>query len=223
MPFYAIPIKYDKISCPGGYGMPKSKTSIRSVKSQLTRQRIFNTAVSLFLAKGYDKVTIDEICENVGLTKGAFYSHFKSKDQIVLERMLAVDEHYRTDILPQVQDMESSIDKILSFVRMVIIHMAELGKVTVRTAYLTQIGSDHKLSSIMTEKRTLYKIIQTLVAEAQNKGELRNDLSSSQITQVIMHNIRGIVYNWCLSPSKFDIQEAGEDLIRVLATGLHKT
>ena len=202
--------------------MPKSKTSIRVVRSQLTRQRIFNTAVSLFLEKGYDKVTIDEICESVGLTKGAFYSHFKSKDQIVLERMLTVDEHYRTDILPQVESMASSIDKILSFVRLVIIHMDELGKATVRTAYLTQIGYDQKLSAIMTEKRTLYKIIQALVTGAQDKGELRKDLSSSQITQVIMHNIRGIVYNWCLSTSKFDLQEAGEDLIRVLSTGLHK-
>jgi len=188
----------------------------------MTRQRIFNTAVSLFLEKGYDSVTIDEICRSVGLTKGAFYSHFKSKDQIVLERMLAVDEHYRTDILPLVENLESSIDKVLSFVRLVIAHMAELGKATVRIAYLTQIGYDEKLSAIMTEKRTLYKIIQALVAEAQEKGELRSDLSSAQITQVIIHNIRGIVYNWCLSPSKFDLQEAGEDLIQVLSTGLHK-
>ncbi len=202
--------------------MPKSKTSIRAVRSQMTRQQIFNTAVSLFLDKGYDKVSIDEICESVGLTKGAFYSHFKSKDQIVLERMLAVDEHYRTDILPLVENLGSSIDKVLSFVRLVIAHMAELGKATVRTAYLAQIGSNEKLSTIMTEKRTLYKIIQSLVAEAQDKGELRSDLTSAQITQVIMHNIRGIVYNWCLSPSKFDLQEAGEDLIRVLSTGLYK-
>jgi len=202
--------------------MPKLKTSIRAVRSQMTRQRIFNTAVSLFLEKGYDSVTIDEICRSVGLTKGAFYSHFKSKDQIVLERMLAVDEHYRTDILPLVENLESSIDKVLSFVRLVIAHMAELGKATVRIAYLTQIGYDEKLSAIMTEKRTLYKIIQALVAEAQEKGELRSDLSSAQITQVIIHNIRGIVYNWCLSPSKFDLQEAGEDLIQVLSTGLHK-
>ena len=202
--------------------MPKSKTSIRAVRSQMTRQRIFDTAVSLFLDKGYDSVTIDEICQGVGLTKGAFYSHFKSKDQIVLERMLAVDEHYRTDILPLVENLESSIDKVLTFVRLVIDHMAELGKATVRTAYLTQIGYDEKLSAIMTEKRTLYKIIQALVAEAQDKGELRSDLTSAQITQVVMHNIRGIVYNWSLSPSKFDLQEAGEDLIQVLSTGLHK-
>lgn len=202
--------------------MPKSRTSIRDIRSQLTRQKLFDTAVSMFLAKGYDKVSIDDICESVGLTKGAFYSHFKSKDQIVLERMLAVDEHYRTDILPRLEGMASSSEKLLGFVRLVIQHMVELGKNTVRTAYVTQIGSDQKLSAIMTEKRTLYKIIQSLVMEAQKRGELRDDLSSSQITQVIMHNIRGIVYNWCLAPGKFDLEEAGEDLISVLSTGLQK-
>ena len=202
--------------------MPKSRTSVRDVRSQLTRNKLFDTAVSLFLARGYDKVTIDEICETVGLTKGAFYSHFKSKDQIVLERMLAVDEHYKTDILPQLEGIESSTEKILSFVRLVIKHMDDLGKVTVRTAYSAQIGSDLKLSAIMTEKRTLYKIIQAMVKEAQDKGNLRDDMSSNQITQVIMHNIRGVVYNWCISASKLELREAGEDLISILSTGLQK-
>jgi TetR/AcrR family transcriptional regulator, cholesterol catabolism regulator len=215
-------LKCVKIKHSGEPSMPKSRTSIRDVRSQITRQKIFDTAVSLFLARGYDEVSIDEICESIGLTKGAFYSHFKSKDQIVLERMLAVDEHYRTDILPQLEGIESGTEKILSFVRLVIKHMDELGKITVRTAYATQIGSDQKLSAIMTEKRTLYKIIQSLVIEAQDKGELRNDLSSHKITQVIMHNIRGVVYNWCISASKLDLQEAGEDLISVLSTGLEK-
>jgi AcrR family transcriptional regulator len=200
--------------------MPKLKTSIRHVRSQLTRQRIYDTAVSLFLKKGYDKVSIDEICEKVGLTKGAFYSHFKSKDQIVIERMLAVDEHYRTDLLPQVADVDPGTDRLLAFVRLVLIHMKELGKVTLRTAYSTQIGFDQRLSAIMTEKRTLYKIIQELVTESQEKGELRRDLSSAAITQAIMHNIRGVVYDWCLSTSKFDIELAGEDLIKILSTGL---
>jgi AcrR family transcriptional regulator len=202
--------------------MPKSKTSIRSVRSKLTRQRIYDTAVSLFLKKGYEKVSIDEICEKVGLTKGAFYSHFKSKDQIVIERMLAVDEHYRSDILPQVAGLKSGTDKILSFIRLLLKHMNELGKTTVKTAYYTQIGYDQRLSSIMTEKRTLYKIIQELVIEAQNNGDLRDDLTSGEITQIIMHNIRGIVYNWCLSTSKFDIENAGECLTKVLSTGLQK-
>jgi TetR/AcrR family transcriptional regulator, cholesterol catabolism regulator len=200
--------------------MPKSKTSMRDVRSQLTRQKIYDTAVSLFLKKGYDEVTVDDICEKVGLTKGAFYAHFRSKDQIVIERMLAVDEHYRSDILPRVAGLKSGMDKILAFVRLLLKHMNELGKVTVKTAYYTQIGYDQKLSAIMTEKRTLYKIIQELVTEGQEKGELRNDLSSTEITQAIMHNIRGIVYDWCLSTSKFDIEQAGEDLIKILATGI---
>ena len=200
--------------------MPKSRTTIRDVRSQLTRQKIYDTAVSLFLKKGYEKVTIDEICEQVGMTKGAFYSHFKSKDQIVIERMLAVDEHYRSDLLPQVTHIKSAAERLVAFVQLVIKHMQELGKVTLRTAYAAQIGYDQRISAIMTEKRTLYKIIQELVNEAQQKGELRNDISSAEITQAIMHNIRGIVYNWCLSTSKFNIEESGESLAKILATGL---
>lgn len=202
--------------------MPKSKPSIRDVRSQLTRQKLYDTAVSLFLKKGYEKVTVDEICEKIGLTKGAFYSHFKSKDQIVLERMLAVDEHYRTDILPKVAGVKSAADRLLTFIRLLLYYMHELGKTTVKTAYYTQIGYDQRVTGIMTEKRTLYKIIQELVSEAQEKGELRDDLSSAELTHIIMHSIRGIVYNWCLSTSKFDIRESADNLVKILSTGLRK-
>ena len=61
------------------------------------------------------------------------------------------------------------------------------------------------------------------MAEAQKAGELRNDLSSKQITNLIVRSFRGIVYDWCLPGSKFDLEEAGEDMLKVLIGGLQDT
>jgi hypothetical protein len=58
------------------------------------------------------------------------------------------------------------------------------------------------------------------VAEAQKAGEMRNDLSSKQITNITMRSFRGIVYDWCLPGSKFDLEEAGEDILKILISGL---
>lgn len=48
-----------------------------------TRSRIQAIAVELFTEQGYDKTSLREIAERLGVTKAALYYHFKSKDDIL--------------------------------------------------------------------------------------------------------------------------------------------
>jgi AcrR family transcriptional regulator len=47
-----------------------------------TRERILQTALDLFIEQGYDKASLREIAERVGVTKAALYYHFASKEEI---------------------------------------------------------------------------------------------------------------------------------------------
>jgi TetR/AcrR family transcriptional repressor of nem operon len=49
---------------------------------QETRERIVNSARRLFNRKGFSEVTIDEIMKHAGLTRGGFYKHFNTKEQL---------------------------------------------------------------------------------------------------------------------------------------------
>jgi TetR/AcrR family transcriptional repressor of nem operon len=58
-----------------------------------TRARIVETASRLFQEKGVDRVGVDEIMRECGLTHGGFYVHFRNKEQLIAEACaLAVDE-----------------------------------------------------------------------------------------------------------------------------------
>jgi AcrR family transcriptional regulator len=48
-----------------------------------TRQRIQSVALELFAEHGYEKTSLREIAERLGVTKAALYYHFKSKEDIV--------------------------------------------------------------------------------------------------------------------------------------------
>ena len=48
------------------------------------RERLVVTAARMFLNKGYDHTTIDAIVNELGLAKGTFYYHFKSKTDLVV-------------------------------------------------------------------------------------------------------------------------------------------
>ncbi|MBI9077894.1 MAG: TetR/AcrR family transcriptional regulator [Desulfatibacillum sp.] len=202
--------------------MSPAKTGRPRGRSGNTKQKIFETAIPMFMKKGYDNVSIDDICRKMGLTKGAFYAHFKSKDQLVVERILAADNHYRDEIFPCLASMGAVTDKLRLFCRLVFEHMEFLEKNVVKTAYLIQIGHNSKVSTVMTEKRELYKIVEELIVEGQARMEFRDDASPADLTQVVLHNIRGLIYNWCLSTSQFGLSEAGEGMLDVLCAGLKR-
>ncbi|MDQ6597952.1 TetR/AcrR family transcriptional regulator [Bacillus salipaludis] len=56
----------------------------RNKYPEITEKRILDTATKLFLEKGWEETTIQDIVDDLGdLTRGAFYHHFKSKEDII--------------------------------------------------------------------------------------------------------------------------------------------
>ena len=51
----------------------------RKRQGELTKEKIFKNAVRLIKQKGYNDVTVSEICKESGVSKGGFYVHYKSK------------------------------------------------------------------------------------------------------------------------------------------------
>ena len=59
-----------------------------------TRDKILESARRLFNKRGFSEVSIDEVMENAGLTRGGFYRHFRDKDELYAEavrRFLCAD------------------------------------------------------------------------------------------------------------------------------------
>lgn len=71
----------------------------RNKHPEITEQRILDTATKLFLEKGWEETTIQDIINELGdLTRGAFYHHYKSKDEIidaVTTRMFSKEDMFK--------------------------------------------------------------------------------------------------------------------------------
>ena len=53
-------------------------------RSEETKARILEAAVKQFSVNGYNKASVDSICEQAGVSKGAFYHHFQTKQEVFL-------------------------------------------------------------------------------------------------------------------------------------------
>jgi AcrR family transcriptional regulator len=80
-------------------------TAPMSTKRAQTQDRLMDAATALFAEKGVLAASVEEICERAGFTRGAFYSNFESKDEL----LLALVQRKREAILKAATDAIDSI------------------------------------------------------------------------------------------------------------------
>ena len=56
-----------------------------SPKNTQARERLLEAARDVIRTKGFTATTVDDLCRSAGVTKGAFFHHFKSKEEIGVE------------------------------------------------------------------------------------------------------------------------------------------
>jgi AcrR family transcriptional regulator len=73
--------------------MTQDKARTRVEAKAETREALINAGIELFSGKGLDLPSLDEICARAGFTRGAFYVHFKDREELlaaVIDRVLKV-------------------------------------------------------------------------------------------------------------------------------------
>lgn len=92
----------------GADGRPEG---LRERKRRETLRRITETGVRLFMAKGYEATTLDEIAAEAGIARRTFFYYFKSKDDILLSLQSDFGE-WIVEALQQVPPDRAPLDAV---------------------------------------------------------------------------------------------------------------
>lgn len=95
-------------------------------EAEVTRQRLLQAGLEVFLQKGFDRASLEEIAQRVEMTRGAVYWHFKDKqallEELVEQRHKPVQE--KLDGLLSDEEIPP-LQKITSFMRTMLYLLAE--------------------------------------------------------------------------------------------------
>ncbi|MCJ8052605.1 TetR/AcrR family transcriptional regulator [Shinella curvata] len=90
-----------------------------------TRQHIVDAADRLFYEQGFEATSFAHIAKAVGLSRGNFYYHFKSKDEI-LTAVIALRLAKTRQMLETWEKAEAPADRIRSFIHILIMNRAKI-------------------------------------------------------------------------------------------------
>ena len=124
-----------------------TKEPARSARRDATRERVLDAARAVFAERGVFGATVEEICERAGFTRGAFYSNFTDKDD-VLEALIE-REHGRL-----VAYLGANIDEVdLGLADLVVADGADPERIVgpLVERILASVPGDRQMSLVQTE------------------------------------------------------------------------
>lgn len=155
------------------------------------KERIIETALDLFRHKGYHGVSVDEIVETAGTSKGGFYHKFKSKDALLYEIHDLFISHVLKETKKAFEENDTPIDKVsamlFAFTNVFDVYQRHITVFYNESAYLPP-----EYKNIIKEKRTEYqRLIEQVIEEGKKGGHFRPEISTTITTMAII----GLV-NW---------------------------
>lgn len=196
----------------------------RKEKAADTKNKIFETAVTLIKDKGYDNVTVDEICRTAGLAKGSFYVHYKSKEDIVRESYYTdmgayIDAHY-TEFIVSNPD-KSVIERIIYFLGLEFEFAEYAGYELTCLAYSLNLSACIPGASEHFSKRQFAKLLYSEIKLSLAFSS--SGFSCDEIFQYLESMVRGIMATWCFSNNSFDIVKQGKRYIEQIVYSVYQS
>lgn len=174
-------------------------------KASATRHTILEKAFEIIYTKGYQTTSIDEIIATTKVTKGAFYYHFKTKDEMGLAIINEILKPImQNDFIKPLQNAKNPIQEIYDMTKALLLENPFLKlEYGCPTGNLTQemtpwnIEFGKALSELILEWQ---QTIENSVKIAKKNGTVRENVNSEQVAYFIMSGYWGIrnfgkVYN----------------------------
>jgi AcrR family transcriptional regulator len=167
--------------------MPKPS---RAEAKQASRDALIKSAMELMPEKGID-VSLDELCAHAGYTRGAFYVHFKNRDELTLEVMTINGENWLNSIFRPQEDGEA--EDLLTMVQRFLTEMVS------GTYPITQKAGlrPHQLLEACARNEAIKKRYLELVSDSirrltanvqrsQNQQQLNQNIDPEQIASLLL-------------------------------------
>lgn len=200
--------------------MERQPTRTRQARAEVTRQRIIDVAALAFATRGYEGVSFRDLVTESRLSKGAFYFHFDSKEELALATFRAKQEQLIARVLAV-----PAPEPLAERVRFLLRRRAQLIRADVSLGCVTRLGPELGQragpGSVYASFQDLgVGLIADVLREGRARGELRADLDPEAASRAVFASIVGMDALSLLFSEGKDLEERSEELLDLIVPGL---
>jgi TetR/AcrR family transcriptional regulator, fatty acid metabolism regulator protein len=178
------------------------------------QKEIIKASLEIIAENGIQSLTIKNLSKKIGLVESAIYRHYESKTQILIAILDSITGETKSNDLTGVESVISFIEKrfenhFLTFTKNPALVSVVFAEDLFQNEPLLVEKTKAKVEKSISEMAKLIKV-------GQQKGEIRNDIDSEQVSIMINGSVRMLVKQWKMSEYSFDLIIKGADLIHSL-------
>lgn len=166
-----------------------------------TRRAIMEAASQLIRQKGFNKMTVRDICDRAGVTTGAFYHHFASKEALLVQGFSSLDDYLEEALAAR--DLQDPSEKLVLLLRYYAQYMEDLGWRNISLYYIHRL-SDPAASHMSPDRFTL-RTMASCFEELSRSGELSPSYDPARCADFCFRHFRGVVIDWILHQGSYPL------------------
>ncbi len=183
------------------------------------RSVLLREAARLFAAKGFDATSVQDVVEAGEVTKGAFYYHFESKDELLHEihqRFITYELEQAEVILSRgLSPRETLHSLVVSLVESIALFQPE---VTIFFREMHRL-SPGKFEEVRTRRDRYERMFRSVIEKGQEIGAFRRDISPTLQT-LALFGMCNWTYMWYRQQGEWTPQDVGGILASIFLAGV---
>jgi AcrR family transcriptional regulator len=195
----------------------------KQLQGEQTRQQIIDTAAHLFARKGFYGTSMSELTSATGLTKGAFYHHFETKDDLFFAVVQSVQEKWQNAVGREIMQVENALDQLTvllnSHARLLRQEPTLCLVIMGLTAEMEDDNSGH-IAALHGVYAALITVIEGIVQNGQARGQVREDVDARLTAVNVVGLLRGLSCFGVLNDMGLDCEIVIQEFEPVLLDGL---
>jgi AcrR family transcriptional regulator len=186
------------------------------------REKIIHETLKLFSLKGYSNTSIEDILAQTHASKGGFYNHFKSKDQLFMTVLSEARKIWRSRVLDGLEQTSSPCMKLRKFLENFRdLYLKDSENIPGGCVFVTLLVElDDQRPDFAREisegfSRVL-SMMNRLLEQAKASGELRADVNTEAVSRVLFLGLLGASVLYGMDKSSEELGKSVAPLIHYL-------
>lgn len=206
--------------------MREKKPDKRKLQGAETKKKLYEIAEKLFLEHDFSAVNVEDITDAAGITKGAFYVHFESKDALIAtliaDYAARADMDYKDFLSTLPSDLSASEVLLALSQKIADTLINSIGCENMNKVYQMLLAGTVDTDAVKGYGREIYTLFCGILEKGVRNGEFKSDLPIDMLARHFVMAIRGVSYEWCVRHPGFDLKEQTVAHCRLMVEGIQK-